>query len=115
MLVVDDDRAVLDSLKFVLELEGLQVRTYASGRHLLGDGDLAGADCLVLDVRMPDMDGFAVIAELTAREISLPVIMITAPLTDALCRQAEAAHVFSLLEKPLAGNVLANNIHRAMA
>ncbi len=111
---MDDDQAVLASLKFALELQDLKVQTYASGSRLLDDGDLAGADCLVLDVRMPEMDGFAVIAELAAREISVPVIMITAPLTQGLRRQAKAAKVFSLLEKPLTGDVLANDIQRAM-
>ncbi len=114
VLVVDDDQAVLDSLKFALELQDLKVQTYASGSHLLDDGNLADADCLVLDVRMPEMDGFAVIAALAAREISVPVIMITAPLTQGLRRQARAAKVFSLLEKPLTGDVLANDIQRAM-
>ncbi len=115
VLIVDDDLAVLDSLKFALELEGLQVQTFASGPHLLRAGDLAQADCLVLDVRMPEMDGFAVVAELAARKISLPVIMITAPLTKALRRRARATNVFSLLEKPLLGDVLADDIRRDAA
>ncbi len=115
VLVVDDDQAVLDSLKFALELQDLKVQTYVSGSHLLDDGNLADADCLVLDVRMPQMDGFAVIAELAARAVCVPVIMITAPLTEGIRRQARAAKVFSLLEKPLADDVLANDIHRAMA
>lgn len=55
--VVDDDPAVCNSLKFSLELEGFQVRTYVSGAALLRSGDLDDCDCFVIDQKMPGLSG----------------------------------------------------------
>lgn len=108
VLVVDDDRAVRDALKFALELEGMEVQTHASGFDLLGRAP--AADCLVLDYKMPDMDGLAVMAALAARHVDIPVIMITAPVTAIVAGAARRAGVFNILEKPLTGSVLLDNI-----
>jgi FixJ family two-component response regulator len=113
ILVVDDDHAVRDSLKFALETEGLAVETFASGRQMFESKSAAAADCLVLDYKMPDMDGFAVMEELAVRKIRLPVILITAPVTDAIRRRAQKAGVFNLLEKPLLDEILADTIRQA--
>lgn len=115
ILVVDDDHAVRDSLKFALETEGLEVETYAGGRQLLESEFAAQAHCLVLDYKMPEMDGFAVLEELAVRKILLPVILITAPVTDAIRRRAQKAGVFHLLEKPLLDGTLAETIRQAIA
>ena len=114
VMVVDDDRAVRESLKFSLQLDGLTVQTCDSGLELLRDGDLAAADCLVLDYKMPDMDGFAVMAELAARAVTVPVILITAPVTDRIRQQAKRAGIFSVLEKPLLDNILRDQVRRAV-
>jgi two-component system, LuxR family, response regulator FixJ len=114
VFIVDDDQAVRDSLKFALQLEGLAVDAVACGADLLRNLDLK-ADCLVLDCQMPEMDGFAVMAALAERRINIPTIMITAPLTGALRRQAEKAGAFSILEKPLSNGVLLQNILHAVA
>ena len=115
ILIVDDDPAVRESLKFDLETEGLTVQTYAGGRQFLARQCFEDAACLVLDCKMPDMDGFAVLAELTARNVRLPVILMTAPVTEAVRRRARGANLFNLLEKPLLNRVLAENIRRATA
>jgi CheY-like chemotaxis protein len=64
---------------------------------------------------MAGMDGFAVVAELAARKARIPVILMTAPVTETMRRRAREAGVFSLLEKPLLDGVLADNIRRATA
>ncbi len=115
VLVVDDDLAVRDSLKFALETQGLVVETYASGRQMFESSSADGADCLVLDYKMPEMDGFAVMEELSVRKIPLPVILITAPVTDAIRRRAKQAGAFQLLEKPLLDEILIETIRRATA
>ena len=112
--VVDDDLAVCDSLKFALELEGLEVRTHVSGASLFADALLPAADCLILDYRMPSMDGFAVMAELARQSIKTPVIIITAPVSDALRCRAKRCGAFALLEKPLLDDVLLNNVRAAI-
>lgn len=113
--VVDDDRAVCESLKFALALEGLVVRTHCSGPELLRDKGLSEADCLVLDCKMPDLDGFAVLSELASRAIAAPVILITAPVNEGLRRRARQHGVFSLLEKPLLDNVLVKKVREAVS
>jgi len=113
--IVDDDSAVLQSLKFALGLEGLVVRTHSNGLDLLRDNSVHEADCLVLDCKMPDMDGFAVLSGLASQSINIPVILITAPVNDALRRRAKQHGVFSLLEKPLLDNILLKNVRDAVS
>jgi CheY-like chemotaxis protein len=61
VIVIDDDFAVRNSLKFSLEIEGLTVRSYATGAELLSVGDLALGNCLVVDQNMPGMNGLDLI------------------------------------------------------
>jgi two-component system, LuxR family, response regulator FixJ len=77
VLLVDDDLAVRSSLKFVLELEGLAVRAYASGAELLADPNLPRSGCLVVDFHLPGMNGIELVDRLGERHLRYPVIMIT--------------------------------------
>jgi two-component system response regulator FixJ len=115
VLVVDDDVAVRDSLKFSLELEGLLVQVFGSGAELLALPDLPDACCLVLDYKMPVMDGFEVLARLAADRIELPVILITSPATEAIRRRAAAAGVEQVLEKPLLDSTLVDHIRSILS
>ena len=64
VLVLDDDFAVRDSLKFSLEIEGFEVRTYASPTDLLNDTASLAASCLIVDYHMPTMNGLQVVESL---------------------------------------------------
>ena len=99
--VVDDDPAVRDSLRFSLELQGVTAHTCSSGEGLLAHRSLAESDCIILDYKMPGMNGLDVLEELAAREVTTPVIFITGPLTDALRVRALNAGARLVLEKPL--------------
>lgn len=110
ILVVDDDAAVRQSLKFELELEGVEVDAFSSGEALLRR--LPQADCLVVDYRMPGMDGFALMAGLKEKAIRLPTILITAPVTPAIRRDAHQAGADLVLEKPFTGKVLVDSIRQ---
>lgn len=110
VLVVDDDLAVRESLKFALELEGLTVRAFGSGRELLEHADLPCASCLVLDCKMPVMDGFEVLDRLADRQVRLPVILITSDATSTIRQRAAIRGVQHVLEKPLSDSTLAENI-----
>jgi FixJ family two-component response regulator len=114
VLIVDDDQAVRDALKFALELDGLSVDTCGSGAELLRHPDLSRACCLVLDYVMPEMNGFAVLNELKRRNVTLPVILITAPLNADVERRAAAAGVAGVLEKPLLEDVLIDKIRHVI-
>jgi FixJ family two-component response regulator len=115
VLVVDDDLAVRESLKFALELEGLAVHVCGSGSELLEHPDLAQARCLILDYRMPVMDGFEVLDRLAARKIVLPVILITSDVTGALQHRAASHGVRRVLEKPLSDSALVENIQDVLS
>jgi FixJ family two-component response regulator len=114
VLVVDDDQAVRDALKFALELDGLTVDTCDSGAELLRHPRLSVARCLVLDYQMPEMNGFAVLSELQRRNVTLPVILITAPLSRDVERRALSAGVAAVLEKPLLENILIDKIRHVL-
>ena len=113
VVVVDDDRAVLNSLKFALEIEGFAVRTYRSGEEFLAGGSLPRSACLVLDYHLPGVNGIAVVDELRRRKINVPAILITSNPPSAL-RQRAAAAGLALVEKPLLGNTLSDAIHHAL-
>jgi FixJ family two-component response regulator len=110
ILVVDDDPAVRDSLKFSLELEGLTVHTCGSGMALLDRADLEQAGCIVLDYKMPGMDGLAVIEKLEERLIQVPVILIISSVPTQIRKRASRAGVAHILEKPLLGSALIDRI-----
>ena len=110
VLVVDDDLAVRESLKFALELEGLEVHVCASGADLLAHPHLMRTDCLVLDYHMPGMDGFAVLNALKARDSRVPVILITGNATAAVRRRAAIVGVRHVVEKPLLDSTLIESI-----
>ncbi len=110
VLIVDDDLAVRESLKFSLELDGLTVHTCGSGTELLEHPDLLRAQCLVVDYKMPVMNGFEVLERLIARNMQPQVILITSHATETLRRRAAAAGIRHVLEKPLLDSALLDRI-----
>jgi FixJ family two-component response regulator len=112
VVVVDDDLAVRESLKFSLELEGFTVRTEPSGRALMASPELWRPLCLVLDHQMPIMDGFEVLERLAARGARPNVILITTHLNADLRTRARAAKVGHVLEKPLSDGALVDTLRQ---
>ncbi len=114
VLVVDDDLALRESLKFALELEDLEVHACSGGAELLMHPRLPEAACLVVHYEMPVMDGFQVIAELRARRHVVPVVLITNLASAALCRRAAAIGVRHVVEKPLLDSTLIESIQEIL-
>jgi two-component system, LuxR family, response regulator FixJ len=110
VLIADDDQAVRDALQFALKLEGLDVHTHSGGAKLLADPDLMRAGCVIVDDRMPLMDGFQLLSHLLARNIHLPSILLTDHATVGLYARATTAGVRKVLEKPLLDNALIESI-----
>jgi FixJ family two-component response regulator len=110
VLVVDDDEAVRESLKFALELEGLRVLSLGSGPDLLAHPSLSQADCVILDCQMPEMTGFEVLDRLRNGNITVPVVLITGNATETLRRRARLAGVRHVVEKPLLDGTLIDSI-----
>jgi FixJ family two-component response regulator len=113
LLVVDDDAAVLGSLKFCLEIDGFEVQLYASGEELLNDPALPLSGCLVLDYHLPDMTGLELLAKLRSEGVDLPAVLISGHPGISLRRHAAVAGV-AIVEKPLLGNALTEAIRGAV-
>lgn len=114
VIVVDDDAAVRNSLKFALELEGFDVRVYEGGAAMLADPVPSAGGCLVVDQFMPGMNGTELVGRLRARDIDMPAILITARPSDALRASAARSGIGQVLEKPLEGSALLESIRRAL-
>ena len=115
VIVVDDDAAVRAALKFVLEVEGFNVQLYDSPQAVLAAANLPKRGCLVIDYRMPTIDGIELIDELRRRNVALPAILISARVTRALRELAGRSGLTRVLEKPLSDATLVENIRGALA
>jgi len=114
VIIVDDDQAVRESLQFALRLEGFCVHTHNGITSLLADPDLGRADCMILDHRMPRLDGFDLLSTIRTRNPDVPAIMLTSRTTSQDRVRATAAGVHSMLEKPLLDDVLMHNIRAVL-
>jgi FixJ family two-component response regulator len=112
--VVDDDDAVRDSLKMLLESYQLSVRDFGSVPEFLDGLDPVDNSCLVLDLHLPAMGGFDVMKTLARRAIRLPVIVITGG-GDAQTRaRALESGAVAFLEKPVDDQALMGAIDSAL-
>jgi two-component system response regulator FixJ len=111
--IVDDDEAIRDSLRFLLELQGLTVRTYAGAAALLGT-DLPSAGCVLTDFHMPEIDGLQLQARMASRGIRLPVIVMTGHGDVPAAVRAMKAGAVDFLEKPFEEGQLLDAVRRAL-
>jgi two-component system, LuxR family, response regulator FixJ len=111
--VVDDDPAVLDSLRFLLEVEGHTVATYGSAAAFLADR-MTNHACLILDHHMPEMTGLELAARLRAARTPIPVLLITGAPSPMIANRAGELGIEQVLEKPPNENDLLSfvNAHR---
>ena len=112
--VVDDDAAVLGSLRFLLETDGFAVRTFRSGTALLNAGGAPGADCYVIDYKMPDINGIELAGRLRKSDGDTPVILITGYPDENISTRAAAAGVKDVILKPLLDENLIRQIRDAI-
>ena len=113
--VVDDDAAVLGSLRFLLETDGFVVRTFRNGTALLNDVRSSKADCYVIDYKMPDINGIDLAGRLRKDDGDTPVILITGYPDENISRRAAAAGVKDVILKPLLDENLIKRIRRAIS
>ncbi len=77
VLVVDDDPGIRDALRMILEYEGYQVLTAADGKTALASLDADSVDAVLLDIKMPGMDGLEILDRIAERDAAPPVLMIS--------------------------------------
>lgn len=111
VVVVDDDPAVRGSLKFALELEGFDVRIFATADEILHQdmADLPLSGCLVVDYNLPGINGLDLLRELKQRHVAWPAILITSHPTEQVRRRATSAGI-AIVEKPLFSNALSDAV-----
>lgn len=112
--IVDDDEAVRESLRVLVQSAGYSVRMYASGEEFLHSGIPDRPGCLVLDVRLQDHSGLDLQDQLAAAGIGLPVIIVTGHGDIPLTVQAMRRGALDVLEKPYDERVLMQRIRQAV-
>lgn len=98
--LVDDDAAIRRSVGFMLKTSGHRVESYESGSDLLRNGAKLDEGCILLDIRMPGMDGLEVQQVLQEKGVSLPVIIMTGHGDVTLAVKAMKAGAVDFIEKP---------------
>ena len=114
IFVVDDDDAVRASLRAVLETAGYRTTVFESGIAFLDFPHTALGACIVLDVKMPGLDGLDVQRRLYDRGATLPVVILTGHGDIAMAVQAMRAGAADFLEKPVSRDRLLESIARAI-
>ena len=112
--IVDDDTAMLDSLRLVFLSVGLASETYTCALDFLGRADLGRPGCLVADVRMPGMSGLELQKELATRDVVLPLIILTGHGDIAMAVGALKAGACDFIEKPYTEQRLIDSVHHAL-
>ena len=114
VFVVDDDAAVLGSLRFLLEADGFAVRTFRSGTALLHLGATPGPDCYVIDYKMPDINGIELAGHLRKSDRDVPVVLITGYPDENISARAASAGIKDVVLKPLLDENLVKCIRHAI-
>jgi two-component system response regulator FixJ len=113
VFIVDDDESVRSSLKLLLESAGRRAVPFASAEEFLQSGLMKSADCLILDIRMPGMDGFELQEHLTASRARIPVIIITGHDRLGMEEKAMKLGAVAYLRKPFEGEALLDAVQRS--
>lgn len=112
--VVDDDPALRDSLAFLLDASGFEVALYETGTDLLDRLMKSARGCILIDIRMPGLDGLELLRRLRGDGHTLPVVMMTGDADVPLAVEAMKLGACEFIEKPFDGEVLLNAVHAAL-
>ena len=113
--VIDDDEAVRDSLAFLLEAAGFEVKTYDSGARFLDALTGQETGCVITDVRMPHMTGLELASSLRRRGSTLPLMVITGHGDVALAVEAMKGGATDFIEKPFEEEPILKAVESALA
>ena len=112
--VIDDDDAVRVSARMLLEAKDFVVRDFPSATTFLGETGGRGADCLLLDIHMPGLNGAELLESLRKKGMALPVVVLTGRLDADMAAHLSRAGASAILEKPAESSVLLSAIHSAL-
>jgi FixJ family two-component response regulator len=114
VFVIDDDEDVRASLKWLFESVRIPAATFASPAEFLNDPRNGGPGCMVLDVRMPEMDGLQLLESLREHRIGLPVIMITGHGDVPMAVKAMQLGAIDFVQKPVNHQDLLERVRKAL-
>ncbi len=114
VFIVDDERAVRESIRWLVESVGLDVEVFASALEFLDTYDSGRPGCVVLDVRMPGMGGVDALETFRARGITMPVIVITGHGDVSTAVRAMKQGAVDFIEKPFSDQLLLDRIQECI-
>src|SRR5256712_3906714 len=114
ILVIDDEAAIRDSLKMTLEYEGYEFVGAATGQEGLALAERDAPDLVLLDVKMPGMDGIEVLERLRSMNEALPVVVISGHGTISTAVEATKKGAFDFIEKPFASERVLVSVRNAL-
>jgi len=112
--IVDDDASVRQSTDRLIRSFGYRTQVFCSGQEFLSSGAAERAACLILDVRMPGMDGLGVQRRLAERNALIPIVFVTGRASDEEERSARSAGAVAFLRKPVQQGSLRQAIESAV-
>jgi two-component system, LuxR family, response regulator FixJ len=113
--VVDDDEAVRDGLSGLLDAGGYTCRTFSAAQEFLQAAPTLRPGCVIVDIRMPAMDGLELQRRLAAQGLSFPLIVITGHGDVALAVRAMKAGAVDFIEKPFGAKMILESTKNAMS
>ena len=114
ILVIDDEAAIRDSLRMTLEYEGYEFVGASTGQEGLALAEREGPDLILLDVKMPGMDGLEVLDRLRAMNEALPIVVISGHGTISTAVEATKKGAFDFIEKPFASERVLVSLRNAL-
>src|SRR5215218_598328 len=115
ILVIDDESAIRDSLRMTLEYEGYECLLAATGQEGLTLAERESPDLVLLDVKMPGMDGLEVLERLRGMNEALPVIVVSGHGTISTAVEATKKGAFDFIEKPFSSEKVLVSLRNALA
>jgi FixJ family two-component response regulator len=113
--IVDDDASMREAINTLISSFGLSVDEFLSAEDFLKSGLVQSFDCLILDVKMPGLDGLELQRRLIAANISIPIVFITAHYSEDQRRIAMEAGAVAFLRKPFTEQELLDAIDASLA
>lgn len=113
--VVDDEEPIRKALRRLLRSAGMDVETYPSGFEFLESLSTRQPNCIVLDLHMPQVNGFEVQTRMAESGVTVPVVVITGHDSDETRQQALAMFPAAYLRKPVNDQVLLDAIELALS
>lgn len=112
--IVDDEDSIRRSVSFMLKTSGYRVETWSSGQAFLKEVKHVEEGCILLDVRMPEVDGLEVQRALAERGVTMPIVIMTGHGDISIAIRAMKAGAVDFLEKPFEKAVLIGAIEEAL-